>query len=134
MVTACEDVIDELETDSAVAALVDGRIFGGAVPPGTAVPFIWVQRRAIAYCGSLVAEETPLWEYLDLECVSNNASEAVEVADAVRACLHGRSGTVGDTLYSFIHVADQAETYVPRNVDAGENLFVSSLSVEVTRP
>jgi len=132
--TVCEDIIDELEQDTGVAALADDRIFGGVVPVGTVCPFIWVQRRRIEYATEMEAEAVPLKEWFDVECVSQSATEAVELSDAVRACLHGAHGTVGGSTYTWVSVADAAESYVPRNLDAAEYLFISSLDVEVIRP
>ena len=134
MPAATTDLIDELAHDGGVTWLIETRVYGGAVPPDTALPFIWLQRRGIRYATEVEAEEEPLWEDFDIECVSDDASQAVEVSDAVRSCLHGAHGTVGDHVYSWVAVANAAETYVPRNVEAGENLFISSLDVEVTRP
>lgn len=130
----CADLILELSYDAGVVALVDERIFGGRVPAGTLRPFLWLQRRGVDYAGAMEAEAEPLREYFDVECVSDDPAEAVEVGDAVRAALHGKSGTIGDHVYSWVGVADASETYVPRNMSAEEYLFISSLDVEVIRP
>jgi len=132
--TICADIIDELVHDSGVANLVGSRVFGGVVPAGVAFPFIWVQRRGVDYAGALEGEAEPLREFFDLECVSLVATEAAELSDAVRACLHKKSGVIGGGNYTWCSVSDAAETYVPRNLDAAEHLFVSSLDVEVIRP
>jgi len=138
MADVCADVIHELLADSGVANLVGERIYAGAVPAGAAVPLIWMRRRAVGDSGAMEAESEPLSESLDLECVSDDSQEAIEVSDAVRAwakawCDAG-SSVMGDSTYTWVDVRDAAEDYVPRNIDAGENVYFSNLDVEVSRP
>jgi hypothetical protein len=128
------DICDELTHARAVDLLCDGRVYGGAVPAGTDVPFVWVQRRGVEFVNAIgETEAEPLKEFFDVECVSDNGLTVIELADAVRVTLDGIRGTMGEHAYVWISVRDAAETYVPRNVDAGEHLFISSLDVEVIR-
>lgn len=134
MADACADMIDELRADPTVRNLVAARLFAGKVPAGTVLPFIWMQRRGVEMAGTTDPDEEPLKEFLNVECVSDDPSQAVELSAAVRAALDGRSGMLGYSEYSFVIVTDMREGYVPRNMDADEFLHVSSLDVEVTRP
>lgn len=134
MADVCADLIDELKLAVGIVALVDTRVYGGVVPAPASLPFIWLQRRGVEESGAMEAEAEPLKEFFDLECVSDNATTVVEIADAARAALHGRTGTLGKHVYSWVGVRDAREDYVPRNTDAAEYLFISSLDVEVIRP
>lgn len=138
MVDVSADLVEELLQDSGVAGLVDTRVFSGVVPRGTVLPFIWLQRRAIRDSGVLEAEDQPLGELFDVECVSDDGREAIEISDAVRAWAKSwsdsGSAVMGDHTYTWVSVQDAAEDYSPRNIDAAEHLFISSLDVEVIRP
>jgi hypothetical protein len=134
MADVCADLINHLSHNAGIIALVDERVYGGVVPAGASFPFIWLQRRGVEESGALEAEALPFKELFDLECVSLNATEAVAISDAIRTCLNGAHGAIGSNVYSWVSVADAAESYVPRNIDAAEFLFVSSLNVEVFRP
>ena len=135
MADVTADLIDALKLDHGVDLVIDGRVYGGSVPPGVVLPFVWVQRRGVQFADVMGEVELEPWkEFFDVECVSDNGLTVIEVSDAVRGALNGLRGTVGEGVYSWIEVKDASETYVPRNVDAAENLFVSSLDVEVIRP
>jgi hypothetical protein len=132
------DLISELLTDHGVTLVADERIYGGVVPRGVACPFLWIRREATRASEALEDEAEPLYEDLAVECVALDSIQANELADAVRAWARawnaGGSAVLGDHTYSFVAVTDAADDYVPRNIDAGENLFIVSLSLEVTRP
>jgi hypothetical protein len=134
MADVCADIIDELRADPTVRRLVVARIFAGKVPPGTLLPFIWMQRRGVEMSGTMEVDEEPLKEMLSLECVSDDPTEAVELSDAARAALDGRRGMLGYNAYSWVGVSDMREGYIPKNLDADEILHISSLDVEVFRP
>lgn len=138
MADVTADLIDNLQLDHTVALLVDGRIYGGIVPVGVALPFVWLQRRGVQFCETFEGEDEPWKEYFDLECVAADGGTVVELSDAIRAWERAwtKGGTfeLGEHVYSALRVTDAAETYVPRNVDAGEHLFISSLDLEVCRP
>jgi hypothetical protein len=138
MADVCADLIHELVADSGVTNLVDDRVYGGAVPKGAELPFIWLQRRMVTGSGALEGEGEPLSESFDVEAVSDDSREAIEISDAVRAWAKSwcdaRSCVMGDHTYTWVEVVDASEGYVVRNVDAGENLYFSNLDVEVTRP
>jgi hypothetical protein len=134
MADACADLIDQLSLEPAVRALVDTRIHGAAVPASAVLPLIWLQRRGVVETGALEAEELPLKELFDLECVAADASVAAELAAVVRAALNGYAGQMGDGFYSWVSVTSAGDEYVPRNLPADEHLFISALDVEVSRP
>ena len=138
MVDVSADLVEELLQHSGVTNLVDTRVFAGVVPRGTSLPFIWIQRRAVGDSGAMEAEDEPLSESFDVECVSADGREAIEISDAVRAWAkswsESRSSSMGDHTYTWVSVQDAADDYTPRNTDAAEYLFISSLDVEVIRP
>jgi hypothetical protein len=134
MADVAADIVDELTRSHAVDLLADGRVYGGVVPGGVAVPFVWIQRRGVKFDEILgEVELEPRIEFFDVECVSDNGTTVIELSDAVRGTLDGIHGTMGEGSYTWVTVRDASESYVPRNVDAGEHLFVSSLDVEVIR-
>lgn len=138
MTDVCADLINEMLRDSWIRSLVEDRIYGGIVPPAAAVPFIWLQRRGVDYAGIMEGEAEPLREFFDVECVSLDSQKAIEVSDAVRVWANSWSSAapaiMGEHEYSWVSVVDASEDYVPRNSNAAENLFISSLNCEVTRP
>jgi len=134
MSDVCEDLRDSLLIDLTVARLVEDRMYVNVVPAGTDVPFVWIQRRGVEYLDALgEVEATPYRELVDIECVSDGAIEMMELTDAVRVALNGARGTVGQGVYSWVTVRDQAEDYVVRNM-ADQHLFIGSLDVEAIRP
>ena len=138
MADVTADIIDSLRDSVAIGALIEDRIYGGVVPAGVALPFIWIQRRGVEYLGSMEGEDDPWKEFFDVECVSDNGTTVVSLSDTVRAWERawttGASFQLGDHYYSALTITDAAETYVPRNTDAAEHLFISSLNLEVCRP
>jgi hypothetical protein len=138
MADVTADLIDAMAANTGVDLVVDGRVYGGIVPVGAALPFVWLQRRGVEYVGSMEGEDDPWKEFFDVECVADNGITAIELSDAIRAWerawTQGGTFKLGDRYYSAVTITDAAETYVPRNVDASENLFISSLDLEVCRP
>ena len=138
MADVCADMISEMLTDSGIRNLVGERIYGGVVPSAAATPFVWLQRRGVDYAGIMEGEAEPLREFFDVECVSLDSRKAIEVSDAIRTWANSWNSTgsasMGDHQYSWVSVTDASEDYIPRNTDAAEHLFVSSLNCEVIRP
>lgn len=138
MADVTADLVDVLRLDHGVSLVAADRIYGGIVPVGVLLPFVWIQRRSTVDAGAMEGEDEPWKEYFDVECVSDNGLTANELSDAVRACFRewtkAETYQMGEHYYSAVTVTSASENYVPRNVDAAENLFISSLDVEVCRP
>lgn len=134
MADVCGDLIAKLAATSGVTAYVSTRMYAGKVPTGVALPFIWMARRGIEDSGATEAEANPLRELVVVECVSDESTEAVAIADSVRTALNGIRGLIGDNAYSWVGVSDMVETYTPRNLDADEFLHIYSLDIEAIRP
>lgn len=134
MADVCEDLRDKALANVALVALVGTRVYVNVVPTGTAFPFVWMQRRGVGYLDAMgEVEATPYRELVDIECVSDGATQMLAVTDAVRTALNGATGTVGHSTYSWVTVRDQAEDYLVRNM-ADQHLFIGSLDVEAIRP
>jgi hypothetical protein len=119
---------------TAIADLVGTQVYQNNVPVGVALPFVWFRRRGVEYLEILgEAETVPYREFYDVESVAESLNEADSIADAVRTRLHGASGTLGstDAVYQWVGVQDQADDYVPRNMQADELLQIVSLDIEV---
>lgn len=134
MADVCGDILDKLAATAGVTGYVSTRMYAGKVPSGVALPFIWMARRGIENSGATEAETNPLRELVVVECVSDDSTEAVAIADAVRTALNGIRGLIGSNAYSWVGVSDMVETYTPRNLDADEFLHIYSLDIEAIRP
>lgn len=118
--------------DASVAAITE-EYYCNTVPEDATLPYIWARRSRIVKEEVLGQAARIEAEWFDLECVSDDLGEAIELSDAVRDRLDGTSGAVGDATYAWIDVEDQFDDYVPRNLEADEFLQIVSLVVEVIR-
>ena len=135
MADVTADLKSKLDSASAVHSLVGDRVYGGVVPAGSALPFVWLQRKDSR--GLEVLDDDaggPYREAFEAECWAEDGAVAVSVGEAVRAALDGIRGTVGANPYIGISVGTASDSYAQRNVDAGEFLFVTTLEIEVLIP
>ncbi len=131
-----ESLINHLNDDGDVSSLVNDRVSQGAVNENETNPRIWIGRTSrdneIDLGGGGFVTDT-----FDLEIVATHSStndgvsEALEIADAVRASLHGLHGDLYDRGVMGVFVDDQTDDYVPKAIDSPDGVYVSALSIRI---
>lgn len=116
----------------AVVAAITMDYYCNTVPEAAALPFIWARRSRIIKEEVIGQGARIESEWFDVECVSDDLAEALALSNAVSDRLEGHSGLMNEGSYAWVSVQDQFDEYVPRNLDADEQLHVVSLLVEVT--
>ena len=132
MADVCADIIDELRADPTVRNLVRPDICrqGAGGDRGSVRLDATPRRRTVRRDGG--RRGTAGQGIPGPRVRSDDPTEAVELADAVRAALDGRRGRLGYGVYSCVSVIDTREGIVPKNLDAEELLHISSLDVEIS--
>jgi uncharacterized protein YheU (UPF0270 family) len=73
----------------------------------------------------------PFRQFYDIEIVSDDVDEAVDIADRVKVIADGFNGTFGATTCQGIFVEDHDDSYQPRGVDEDEAVYIQALRVEI---
>tara|TARA_R100000808_G_C2120425_1_gene131844 strand:- start:782 stop:1201 length:420 start_codon:yes stop_codon:yes gene_type:complete len=116
-----------------ITALVGTRVHQNYLPEQYSGTYIWLARRNIEHLDVIdqAAGPEPFRQLFDLECISETAGEALDLAELV-ADLHSHRGTFGNSsTVQAIFVASQAEDYVPRGIASNLALEVSPLELEI---
>lgn len=128
---ADEDLRAWCLADSAIGGVIGQRWHQNTVPAaGAPVPFIWARRQRVETDGAL-SEPRVATTWFELECVSQDLDEAMQLADLVRERCEGARGKLGMGLYQYVAVIDQYDDYQARNLDADEQLQIAALIVQM---
>lgn len=120
-----------LLADATVAGLVSTRCFQNTIPSiKTTLPWLWFRRSRTDPLEVLSDDQDHIVAY-DVECVSDDLSQAISLRDAVVSRLRNHQGTMGDATYNWVAADDKWDNYVARNLEADEHLQIASLGVEV---
>ena len=106
-----EALVALLETDAAVAALVDDRIYPIVAPAGVDLPAIVYQRISGPRAETMAGPSGLAWPRFQFGCIGGSFSEAVSVADAVRQALDGYRGTVSGVVIRGILLLNEFSQY-----------------------
>ncbi len=118
--------------DATIAGLVGDRCFQNSVPSiKTTRPWLWFRRSRTEPLEVLGDEEQDHIVAFDVECVSDDLSQAITLRDAVVSRLRNHQGTMGDSTYNWVAVDDKWDDYMPRNLEADEHLQITSVNVEI---
>lgn len=133
MATVGEDLIAYLVANSGVNNLVGNRVHANRVPETSKYPLIWLARGGKQRDKDLEGQGGITRHLFDLECISPQLEQSLDVADAVDStdCLAGHRGTLGSRRVQGVFVEDQDEEYVPRGNADDEGLFVAALQVTI---
>lgn len=131
--STAEDLRTFVLTESDITDVIGTRMYENTVPGSTTtLPFVWYRMARREFAGVLGQQESKPWqEFYDVECVSDDLDQAHDLAELVRLKLDAHYGTMGSGTYAWVHVLDQYEDYVPRNIEADEHLQIVSLQIEV---
>ena len=125
--TIHQAVYDKLRTDAGITPLVGTRIYPQKALQGVVLPCVVYQRistsgRFLYHTGAVPAAITTF----QIDCWADSLTKAVELSDAVVACLHGWYGTQsGMTIYSS-QVVNQQDGF---DLETGE--YVVPVDVEI---
>ncbi len=73
----------------------------------------------------------PFRKFFDIEIVSGDLDEAVDIAERIKTYADGFSGTFGDTTIQGVFIEDHDDDYQSRSVDDDEAIFVQALQVQL---
>lgn len=126
-----ENIITVLEADAGVSAF-SVEVFVNQVPESDdASSWVWIQLDDefdpldVGNVGGLAQN------VFDVECTSNNLETSKDLQTAVKAALHGKSGTFGDQNIAYAEITAKDDTYQPRQPGNLESLHVSALTLEI---
>lgn len=131
-----ENLISHLRNNHYVGSLVSDRIHQNYVPETSRWPLIWLGR---------VAEETPLSlggeeagevglttrTDFDIECISDDMGQAIDLGFATKRALHGVRGAFGDGSVQGVFVNSKDDQYVPKGIGDDKALHWTALGVTV---
>ena len=135
MASLGEDFRTFLLASSDIAARVGTRVYQNEVQQeeGAALSdYIWYERANIEREDTLdmAAGERPWVEFLNVEAVSTDIDNALDLADDLRG-LHGSGpGDFGGGTAQAVFVTDQTDDYIPRG-DGDGGRHVAALSFQV---
>jgi len=126
-----EDLKTYVTASTSINADISGRMHYNRRPQRAVGAFIWYQRQDFSEPLTLDGGGGLGMTRYDVECGSTNLDTAYDLADKVRARLHGTSGTVGATTALGIFVEDQDEDYFLKSIDSDEAINIAALSIIV---
>lgn len=130
------DVAERLRTfliaGASVTTIVGQRVHQNMVPESSAPPYLWFRRSRTDEPRTLDGGSPSGYEqFFDIECVSEDLSEAQTLAYAVRDRLNNYRGSFADSTVKGIFVEDHSDDYVPRSVSSDDVAHVAALSVQI---
>lgn len=126
-----QDLRTLIVATTAITDLISTRCHYNHVPESAAKPFVWF--RVASDNEDLTLDGTGgLHEALcDLECAADSESAAQGLADAVKATLHGYSGTMGNETAQAAFVSDKDDDYLPYSNQSDEGAHVVAFTLTV---
>lgn len=112
------DLIAYLKADTAVAALVAGRIYADFIPDSAALPAIEIERPSETPQQSNDGPVGFAESKYVFRCISTGKSEARALAAAVRARMDNLKGTVGGSVIGASTLEDESDVPVIDTQDA----------------
>lgn len=100
-------LVKELRDDSAVAALVSGRVWWEFAKQADDLPYITCRRVTMQSGLLLEGVDTLRRIWYQVDCYANGLSEVDELKTAVRGLLDGNSGTLGDVKIEFCYLDNE---------------------------
>lgn len=127
------DFRQHLVSDPSLASLIGGRVHQGAVPQGSARPYIWFRRAGIENerCTDDAPGQQPFEVVFDLEIVSDDPDESDDIAELVRFRLDSHQGQFGEGQVQGVFVADHSDEYFRRNDASDQGDYVPAMEVRV---
>jgi hypothetical protein len=129
--TLGEDIRTWLLADTAIAAVVGGRVHQNKAGDRYLGPYIWYGRATTQNEDALddSAGTKPFSQIFDIESISDDIDEALSIADMLKA-KHLARGTFGGGKVQGVFVSDHADDYIPRGSNSDDGLHVAALQLE----
>ena len=124
-----ENLRTALSLEFEVNQYIDDRIHYARVPQNRTLPHIWFIRSGENTPLSLDGQGGTHETRFDLECISDDLVEAMNVSRATKNFLHGYRGVLGDGTVQGIFVEDKDDNYIPKSIGSDEGFHVSALTV-----
>lgn len=131
------DIATRLRTfllaDTTVTGVVGQRVHQAKVPEGQDAPFIWFGRSGTTEIDILDQQPgaEPFSTTFDLEVISDDLSEAQDLAIYVKSTLNNYSGAFADSTVKGIFATDHNDQYIPRGIGSDDGRFVPAIQVEI---
>ena len=107
-------------------------IIEGMVPQEAGPKRVWYRRSSFERDILLDAPSQIVTTEFDIECVSNDISEAQELADELKTAFHGFAGSMGGSTVLLAEVSDHDDDYTPQSLgDADVGSHFATLSVSI---
>lgn len=126
-----EDMITFVTASTSISADIGTRMHYSHVPQASTYPLIWFQRQELTEELNLDGTKGYAVTRYDVEANGLDLNATYDLADKLRARLHGTKGLVGDTTALGIFVEDQDESYFLRKIDDDRAVHAAALSVIV---
>ena len=131
-----EDIRTWLLTDSSITAMVGStaaaaRIHQNKAPQNESTPYIWYGRATTNNEDAIddPAGTLPFSQIFDIEAISDDIDEALDLADLLKA-KHLARGTLGTGSVQGVFVTDHADDYIPRGDNSDDGRHVAALQFE----
>ena len=127
-----EDLRTWLLADASITALVGTRCHQNKVPQNSTSPYIWYGRATTENEDAIddIAGTIPFVQMFDVECISDDIDEALNLADLLKA-KHLTRGTIGSGTVQGVFVSDHADDYIPRGDNSDDGRHVAALQFQI---
>lgn len=119
-----EALVDILEADAAVAAVVDDRIYPIVLPQGAMLPAIVYQRISGPRAETMQGPSGLAWPRFQFVSVGATFGDAMAVAVAVRQALDGYRGMVGGVTIHGILILNEFQQFNPATAEEAESWLI----------
>jgi len=133
MATIGEDLRTFLLADSDISTAVGAsRVYQNEAVENYVGSFIWYQRSDTEPLQTLgeSAGARPWAEFINVECISDDIDDAIDLGDLVRA-KHATRGTFGAGTVSGLFIGSQSDAYIPRGDASDDGLNVCAFSFQI---
>jgi len=126
-----EDIRTWLLADASISAVVGTRVHQNKAPQASTTPYIWYGRATTQNEDALAddAGTAPFSQIFDIEAISDDIDEALDIADMLKA-KHLSRGLIGGGRVQGVFVTDHADDYIPRGDNSDDGRHVAALQFE----
>ena len=92
---------------------------------------IWFRRSSREQEVFLDGCKGPEINFFDVECISDDIDEAIDLADAIKSEMNGYSGSFGAGYAQAIFVEDHSDDYLIKGIAADSGLHVAAIELKI---
>ena len=123
------DLYTLLTASTSVTAAVGTKLRPGAAKQADTLPYVVYDRVSTDYPHHLKGGCTRENTRVAFDCFANTFSSAQTIADALEDRLHGKTGTVGSTVFDSIFVENRFTDYIPAADGSDTGTHVASITI-----